>query len=92
MKMKPDGKLSEKAAAISGALTGVVLHAGMGMFGWGASGMMGGAFGSRYYGMMQFANPVYGFGGLFFGTLLGLIVGGFVGWLIAVTYNWGLRQ
>ncbi len=90
--MKMYGKLNEKAATISGALTGVVLHAGMGLFGWGASGMMAGAFGSRYYGMMQFGSPAFGFGGLFVGAALGLLVGGFVGWLIAVTYNWGLRQ
>ena len=90
--MKRMEKLNEKAAAISGALTGGVLHVLFGLFVFGAPSMMTGAHGSMYYGMMQFGSPAFGFGGLVTSTALGLLVGAFVGWLIAVTYNWGLRQ
>ncbi len=85
-------KLNEKAAAISGAITGAVLHVLFGLFIWTTPGMMTGAYGNMYYGMMRFSNPTFEFGGWIVSIILGLIVGAFVGWLIAVSYNWGLKK
>jgi hypothetical protein len=85
-------KLNERAAAISGAVTGGVLHAVFGVLVLGMPGGMMGAYGSMYYGMMNISSPVFGFGSWITGTLLGGVVGAFVGWLIAASYNWGLKK
>lgn len=85
-------KLNEKAAAISGAITGVVLHVIFGALVFGASGTMMSAYRNMYYNMMQFNNPGFAFEGLVISIVLGAIVGGFVGWLVAVSYNWGLKN
>lgn len=90
--MEKIGKLSEKAAAIAGAVTGGVLHLIFGMFVLGAPGGMMGAYGNMYYGMMQLGNPTFAFGRWIASIILGLIVGGFIGWLIAAAYNWGLKK
>ncbi|MEM4254746.1 MAG: hypothetical protein QXR53_00255 [Candidatus Norongarragalinales archaeon] len=84
-------KLSEKAAVVSGAITGAALHGIFGLLVLGTPAGMMGAYGSMYYGMMQFASPAFAIGAWVTSIVLGLIVGGFVGWLIAVSYNWGLK-
>lgn len=85
-------KLSEKAAAIAGAVTGGVLHLLFGLLVWGTPGTMMGAYGMMYYGMMQFANPTFGWAGLIGSIILGAIVGAIVGYIIAASYNWGLKK
>lgn len=85
-------KLSEKAAAISGALTGGVLHVLFGLLVFvypiGPRGM----YGMMYYGMMQVQSPAFEFTAWLGSILLGVIVGAVVGYLIAVFYNWGLSK
>ena len=85
-------KLSERAAAISGALTGGALHLVFGLLLWGMPGGMMGAWGMMYYGMMPLSNPSFAFTGWIGSIILGLIAGAIVGWLIAVFYNWGLKK
>ena len=85
-------KLNEKAAAISGAITGAVLHLLFGLLLWGTPGMMMGAYNMMYYGMMPFANPAFGWGSLLGSIVLGAIVGAIVGYIIAASYNWGLKK
>ena len=85
-------KLSEKAAAISGALTGAVLHLFFGLLVWTFPGPTAGMYGIMYYGMMQSFNPSFAFTGWIGSVVLGLVVGGIVGWLIAFFYNWGLSK
>lgn len=85
-------KLSEKAAAISGALTGAVLHIVFGALVWTMPMQTSGMYSMMYYGMMQQANPSFAFTGWIGSVVLGLIVGGVVGWLIAFFYNWGLSK
>ncbi len=84
-------KLNAKAATVSGAVTGAVMHALFGLLVFGMPGSMMGAYGSMYYGMMQFGAPAFAFGAWITSIVLGLVAGGFVGWLIAVSYNWGLK-
>lgn len=85
-------KLNEKAAAISGAVTGAVMHLIFGLFIVGMPGGMMGAYGSMYYGMMQLGSPIFSVGAWIVSIILGLIAGAFIGWLIAVSYNWGLKK
>jgi len=85
-------KLNEKAAAVAGAITGAVLHGIFGLLVLGTPGGMMGAYGNMYYGMMQFNAPAFAAGAWATSIVLGLIAGGFVGWLIAVSYNWGLKS
>lgn len=85
-------KLSEKAAAISGAVTGGILHVLFGLLVWGTPGSMMGAYNMMYYGMMPFSNPGFSFTGLIGSIVLGIIVGAIVGYVIAASYNWGLKK
>ncbi|MFA6329417.1 MAG: hypothetical protein WCX64_01885 [Candidatus Micrarchaeia archaeon] len=89
--MEKGQSLNEKAAAISGAVTGSVLHLIFGMMVLAAPGALMGSYQTMYYGMMQFGNPGFAFGGWIISAIMGAIAGGFVGWLIAVSYNWGLK-
>ncbi len=85
-------KFSVKAAAISGALTGAVLHALAGLFLWASPGMMISAMRNMmYYRFPEnaFAFNFYSFLG---GIVGGLVIGAIVGYLIAVFYNWGLSK
>ncbi len=84
--------LSEKAAAISGGVTGAVLHLILGLLVFGTPGTMMGAYATRYYGMMQLGYSGLAFVGWIVSILVGAVVGGFVGWLVAVSYNWGLKR
>lgn len=85
-------KLNEKAAIISGAVTGGVIHLLFGFLVIGTPGGMMGAYNMMYFGMAQFANPVFALSAWVVNIILGVIVGAFVGWLIAASYNWGLKQ
>lgn len=84
--------LNVKAAAIAGTVTGAVIHALAGAVYAASPGMMSGA-----YRMMMYDSVQYGMGAFsatnFVGSIvLGAIVGAVIGWLIAVSYNWGLKK
>lgn len=85
-------QLNVKAAAISGAITGGLLHLLFGALVMGASGMMRGAYGMMYYGMMNFGNPLFSATGWLESIVLGAIGGAIVGTIIAASYNWGLKK
>ena len=76
--LSPDGLAKTGAIlGVIGWIAGLVWHGGMGQ-----PSMMGTAYGMSYMAPM-----------LFGGSLVGMAVGGFVGgWLVAMVYNWILKQ
>lgn len=85
-------KLSEKAAMISGAATGGVLHVLFGLAFWASPGMVTGMHRMMWYNSMQYGAGEFSFYGLLGSIVLGIIVGGIIGYVIAASYNWGLGK
>lgn len=85
-------KLSEKAAAIAGALTGGVLHLLAGLWLWGSPGSMTGMMRSMMFYQFPESMLAFSFNAWLLGIIGGLIIGAIVGYLIAVFYNWGLKK
>lgn len=85
-------KLSEKAAMISGAVTGGVLHVLFGLAFWASPGMVTGMNRMMWYGSTQYGAGAFSAYSLLGSIVLGIVVGGIVGYIIAVSYNWGLKK
>lgn len=83
-------RLNEKAAAVSGALTAATLYAIAGLMFWGAPGSMMGVMRSMMYYQFSENTFLFSFSGWLFGIIGGMIIGAFMGILIAVFYNFGL--
>src|SRR3989344_5318438 len=67
-------KLSEKAAMISGAVTGGVLHVLFGLAFWASPGMITGMHRMMWYNSMQYGAGEFSFYGLLGSIVLGIIV------------------
>ncbi|HLC79729.1 MAG TPA: hypothetical protein VJG83_04905 [archaeon] len=85
-------KLNVKAAVVSGAITSGVLHALFGMVYLGAPQMMSGVYNMMMYNSIQFGNGYFSATNWMGSIITGAIFGAVLGYLIAISYNWGLDK
>ena len=84
--------LSVKAAAIAGAVTGGVIHVLAGLIYAASPSMMMGMYSMMMYNSMQYGMGLFSITNFVGNIFVGAIVGAIIGWLIAVSYNWGLKK